>query len=310
MIPRLKVLFLGNHTVGVRTLRALRRVSDVAGVVAHPDDPEDGVRYESVFAEAHRLGVPAIRAEGRSDRAGNFARACAPDLLWVTDYRYLLPAAVVGLAPRGAVNLHPSLLPRYRGRASINWAIIRGETELGLSAHWIDAGMDTGNILAQRRYTLGPDEDVGDALAKLYPLYEAITADVMAQIARGPVAGTPQDHAAATEFPRRRPEDGAIDWDRPAQEIRNLIRAVAAPYPGAFGAVRGARLRIWQAGSVRAFAPGTRPLPGESLEIAADFSRLTVACADAALEITRFEIEAGVLEPPAVASLPPGGPAP
>lgn len=296
MTAPLKVVFLGNHTVGVRTLGVLARDAQLVGVVAHPDDPEDGVRYESVAAEAQRLQIPFVRGAGRSVQVADFIRDRAPDLLWITDYRYLLPGKMLRLARLGAVNLHPSLLPRYRGRASINWAILHGESELGLSAHWVDEGMDTGNILAQRRYTLARDEDVGDALEKLYPLYERVTAEVLTQLARGALAGTPQDHAAASEFPRRRPEDGAITWERPAREVWNLIRAVAAPYPGAFANVHGARLRIWKAAGVREFPFGATATPGELLAISGDARRLTIACADAAIEITHYEIESGELD--------------
>ena len=277
-------------------MHVLARDASLVGVVAHPPDPEDGVRYESVGVEAGRLRVPLIRSVGRSAEVAHFIAGCTPDLLWIADYRYLIPPELVRLARLGAVNLHPSLLPRYRGRASINWAILCGETELGLSAHWVDEGMDTGNILAQRRYTLNQYEDVGDALRKLYPLYETITEEVLAQLAVGAMSGIPQDHAAANEFPRRRPEDGAIDWNRPAHEVWNLVRAVAAPYQGASCCVAGAHLRVWKVAEVRAFALGTSPLPGELLQRTPDGLGLIVACADAAVVVSRYEVEAGQLK--------------
>lgn len=303
----LKVVFFGNHTVGVRTLEVLARDARLVGVVAHPPDPEDGVRYESVGDFTRTLGVPLCRGTGRSAEVARFIADLAPDLMWITDYRYLLPTELVRSSRLGAVNLHPSLLPRYRGRASINWAILRGETELGLSAHWVDSGMDTGNIIAQRRYSLSQHEDVGDALEKLYPLYASLTSEVLALLAHGKPAGVPQDHAAATEFLRRRPEDGAIDWQRPARDVWNLIRAVAAPYPGAFAAVAGAQMRIWRAADIRSFPSGTAPRPGELLAVSDDARSLTIACADAALEICRYDVEVGQLDlAPVQAALPTG----
>ena len=292
MSSRPRIVFLGNHTVGVRALRVLQRDADLVGVVAHPDDPEDGVRYESVYDEAVRRGLPVLRGTGRSAVVMEFVRKCAPDLLWVTDYRYLLPSLLVNLARLGAVNLHPSLLPRYRGRASINWAILRGETELGLSAHLIDDGMDTGDIMAQRRYTLAQHEDVGDALEKLYPLYEAITAEVVAAFLSGSLPRRAQEVAHASVFPRRTPEDGLIDWTAPSRDVWNLIRAVAAPYPGAFSSAGSTRLTIWRAAAVESFARDTSPEAGEILDVSPDRKSLTVACGDAALVVTRYSLAA------------------
>ncbi|MFA9462557.1 methionyl-tRNA formyltransferase [Thiohalorhabdus sp. Cl-TMA] len=238
-------------------------IVEVTGVVAHPPDSEDGVRYESVHDRALEWGLPVIRGRAKTPEVTEFVRAAAPDLLWVTDYRYLLPEELTALAPRGAVNLHPSLLPRYRGRASINWAILYGESEIGLTAHFIAEGADTGDIIEQRAVSLFEEEDIGDALNRLMPLYDSLTREVAVRFLKAPVYGTPQDHARATEFPARKPKDGRIDWNRPAYEIRDLIRAVAAPYPGAFTDLSGARMYFWKArlgensGSSLPASPGT-----------------------------------------------------
>lgn len=287
----LKVLFFGNHTLGVRTLEVIHRRARLVGVVAHPDDPEDGVRYESVFAAAGSLGVPARRFSGKRPELATFVRNCAPDLIWITDYRYLLPETIIALAPLGAVNLHPSLLPRYRGRAPVNWGILHGEKRFGLTAHFVDAGMDTGDIIAQREYTLTQAEDIGDALEKLYPLYEEVAAEVLDCFLAGSVPRRPQVHADASAFPRRTPADGRIDWARPAMDVWNLVRAVAAPYPGAFAPWGEGRVLVWKVSGVRSFAPGSRPVPGEIVELAPDRQSFTVACADAAVEVSQFSVE-------------------
>lgn len=289
-----RIVFLGNHTLGVRVLGVIRRMATLVGVVAHPEDPEDGVRYESVFTEARRLGVPAIRLHGKRPELEDFVRQCAPDLIWITDYRYLLPERILGLAPRGAVNLHPSLLPKYRGRAVVNWAILRGETEFGLTAHFVDAGMDTGDIIAVRRFGLTQAEDVGDALDKLYPLYESVAIEVLTAFCNENVPRRTQDHTQATEFPRRRPADGLINWTAPARDVWNLIRAVAAPYPGAFSPWNHARLRIWRASGIQPFSPGAVPAPGEVLDISNDGQNIVVACGDAGLAIAVYEVEEAV----------------
>ncbi|MCS6243444.1 MAG: formyltransferase [Opitutus sp.] len=295
----LRVVFLGNHTVGVRTLTAIRQQALLVGVVAHPDDPEDGVRYESVHAEAVRLGVPAIRSTGKAPALKEFIRACAPDLLWIADFRYLLPPDVVALASLGAVNLHPSLLPAYRGRASINWAILRGEARLGLTAHIVEAGMDTGDIVGQSSYELRADQDVGDALNLLYPIYGHLTAEVLSAYIAGRVTRRPQNQSEASEFPRRTPADGAVDWTRSAREVRDLIRAVARPYPGAFAPTLGGCVRLWRAGEILRFSGTSHPAPGEILEAAHD-GHLRVACKDASLLIIESAWEGVVHARPSV----------
>lgn len=243
----MRVVFLGNHTVGIHALRALAEQDEVVGVVAHPPDPEDGVRYGSVYEFARGRGWGVIRAKAKERPVHDFIACSKPDFLWVTDYRYLLPASLLALAPLGAVNLHPSLLPKYRGRAPLNWAILHGETRLGLTAHFVDEGCDTGDIIAQVTFSLSEEQDVGDALSILYPLYESLTREVLAFFRVGNVPRVPQDHSQATVYPRRKPEDGKIDWHQPAASIRNLVRAVAAPYPGAFTTVNGERLTVWSA---------------------------------------------------------------
>ncbi|MEC9128484.1 MAG: formyltransferase family protein, partial [Actinomycetota bacterium] len=170
-----RVVFLGNHTVGVRSLRSLMSICRVELVVAHPPDPEDGRAYESVHDFAMQNEIPVQRSTGRSSGLYSMIKQINPDLIWTTDYRFLLPKDVIELASDACINLHPSLLPAYRGRAPLNWAILNGEREVGLTAHLIDEGADTGAILCQKRISLSPSEDVGDALRRLYPIYELIT---------------------------------------------------------------------------------------------------------------------------------------
>lgn len=259
----MRVVFLGNHTVGVHVLQALKETAEVVGVVAHPLDPEDGVRYESVFDFAQEWGWNVIRGKGRDVDVTNFVSSARPDLLWITDYRYLISSELVKIAPLGAVNLHPSLLPAYRGRASINWAILNGETRLGLTAHFVNEGMDTGDIIEQLSYEIGDEQDVGDCLNLLYPMYGRITLQVMSYFASGIVPRKQQDHSRATSFPRRRPEDGRIDWTLPARSIFNLVRAVARPYPGAFTNSANKTITVWKSKIVS--EEKTADLPGTVL---------------------------------------------
>lgn len=291
----MKIVFLGNHTVGVRTLRVIREMAELVGVVAHPADPEDGVRYESVTVAACGLGVPVLRSTGRSGELTQFIAALEPDLLWIADYRYLLPTAVLAMPRLGTINLHPSLLPRYRGRAPVNWAILHGETHLGLTAHFVDEGMDSGDIVGQRSFELTRDEDVGDALEKLYPLYESLTADVLGAMLRGQVSRRVQDGALATAYPRRTPDDGRVDWAQSAESVWNLTRAVAAPYPGAFTECGAGRLRIWKIRAARHLSSTVTTAPGEVISVSTERGEITIACGDAAVVISRFELEGAAM---------------
>ena len=204
----MRTVFLGNHTVGVTVMRELAALGALSGVVAHPPDPEDGTRYLSVYEQACTLGVPCLRATGTAPELEAFITACQPDLLIVADFRYLLPPGILHLARLGGINFHPSLMPAYRGRAPINWAILHGEKTLGLTVHCIDAGMDTGDIIAQKAYDLQEDEYVGDALRKLYPLYAELTRQTIAALHTGNLPRRRQNHELATAYPRSKPQDG------------------------------------------------------------------------------------------------------
>lgn len=281
----MRVVFLGNQTVGVRVLQTISETDEIMGVVAHPPDPEDGVCYESVFAMARQRGWNVMRGKGRDRATVEFVSAARPDLIWITDYRYLIPAEMTAVAPLGAVNLHPSLLPSYRGRASINWALLKGETRLGLTGHFVDEGMDNGDIIEQVSYEVGEDQDVGDCLNILYPLYASMSRKILAHFRSGKVPRTPQDQSRATVFPARKPEHGVIDWKQRAREILNLVRAVAAPYPGAFTTLDGKKVMIWKARIASEMGSGFPP--GYIVEVSPQ--RILVQCGEGTLMLTDLE---------------------
>lgn len=286
----MRVLFLGNHTVGVKALDAISAGDEIVGVVAHPPDSEDGVRYLSVYDYAINCGWPSIRAKGKDPELLQFIKERAPDILWITDYRYLIPRDAILLAPLGVFNLHPSLLPRYRGRAPINWAIIKGEKRLGLTVHFVDEGTDTGDIIHQISYDLAQDQDVGDALNILYPLYYQVTRKVLDDFKKNKIVRVPQNHAEATIFPSRKPEDGLINWESPALIVWNLIRAIARPYPGAFSTLKGRKVLLWKAGSSNV-PHDKKNLPGKVLLV--EKGEFHVQCQDGPLFIKDYEFEEG-----------------
>ena len=243
----MRVVFFGNHDVGIAALETLANGADVVGVVAHPNDPEESSRFRSLYNFASMNDLRVIRGKGRDQLVFEFVKKLRPDLIWITDYRYILPATLIAIPKFGAVNLHPSLLPKYRGRAPINWAIINGETEIGLTAHFVDEGVDTGDIIKQVSISFASDKDVSDVLAALLPQYRKITRDVLSFFDLDEVPRQVQDHAKSTVYPARKPEDGRIDWSQSAEKICNLIRAVTHPYPGAFCESKWGRIFIWKA---------------------------------------------------------------
>lgn len=290
----MRVVFLGNHNVGIKALEAISETEEIAGVIAHPLDPEDGIRYQSVYDFAFQNGWNAIRSTGKDPELERFIRDAKPDLLLIADYRYLLSKSILHLAPFGVVNLHPSLLPKYRGRAPVNWAILNGEANLGLTAHFVDDGMDTGDIIEQVTFELKEEQDVGDALQILYPLYYQLTKKVLEYFKSGHVPRKPQDHSQATVFPRRRPEDGRIRWDQSLNAIRNLVRAVSFPYPGAFTTLSNHKIIVWKAQTSHLIKSG-EPLPGMVLHIGPE--GIHVQCGNGILLLTQIEVVTNKKQP-------------
>ncbi|MCY0386352.1 formyltransferase [Robbsia sp. Bb-Pol-6] len=224
------------HNVGARCLRVLlARGIDVALLVTHEDNPAENIWFESVATVAAEHGIPTIRPGAGDDALLlDAVRAAAPDFLFSFYYRNMLPPAVLALAPRGAFNLHGSLLPRYRGRVPVNWAIIHGETETGATLHEMTVKPDAGAIIGQSMVPILPDDTAHQVFEKVTVAAEQTLWRALPALIAGTAARLPNDLAQGSYFGGRKPEDGRIDWSRPAQDVYNLIRAVAPPYPGAF----------------------------------------------------------------------------
>jgi methionyl-tRNA formyltransferase len=284
----MRVVFLGNHNVGLEAMYAIQEIAELVGVVAHPEDPEDGICYKSVYDYAVSMNITAIRATGRNKTTFKFIEDLKPDLLWVTDYRYLIPDTIIQIAPMGAINLHPSLLPKYRGRASINWAIINKEREVGLTAHFIDGGVDTGDIIEQIRIEIDEDTYIGDLLERYYPIYRQITQKTLENIQSGnPLILKKQyDSSMYPIYPKRTTKDGLIDWNKSIEEIYALIRAVSKPYPGAYTFYEGKKIIIWQAIKLNLLNVSLITV-GSIVEVNGN---LIVKCIDGYLEIKEYEL--------------------
>jgi methionyl-tRNA formyltransferase len=243
-----RVVFFGYHSIGARSLAVLLAGGErVTAVFTHTDDPREPVWFESVAALARQAGIPvyAPLTPNTPEMLG-MLRALEPDLFVSVYYRRLLSPEALALPSIAAVNLHGSLLPKYRGRAPLNWAIVNGERETGVTLHHMAPEADAGDIIAQAAVPVGPDDTAFVVYQRMIGAAEALLAGTYPLIVAGTAPRRPQDHRAATVFGARRPEDGRIEWAWSAPQIHNLVRAVTHPYPGAFTASKGRRLFVWE----------------------------------------------------------------
>ena len=228
--------------VGVRCLKVLLSANvAVPLVVTHADDPVEHQWYGSVSAVARDHGLPCIAPESVTDALIGQVAKLAPDFIFSFYYRRMLDSSLLSLARRGALNMHGSLLPRFRGRAPVNWAVLRGATRTGATLHYMTEQADAGDVVDQLAVPILKDDNALDVFRKVLVAAEVILARSLPPLINGTAARVPQRLADGEYCGRRRPEDGRIDWTRPAREIHNLVRAVAPPFPGAFTTVRGER---------------------------------------------------------------------
>jgi methionyl-tRNA formyltransferase len=277
----------GYGDVGVRCLRVLLSGAvDVRLVVTHADDPAETRWYESVAALADECGLPCTKPAAAGDPALIArVRALAPDFIFSFYYRSLLGPQLLAAARRGAFNMHGSLLPKFRGRAPVNWAILRGATETGATLHRMVARADAGDIVDQLAVPILRDDDALAVFRKVAVAAEIVLARSLPALVDGSARATPQPILEGEYFGRRRPEDGRIDWSRPAQEIHDLVRAVAPPFPGAFAEVEGERWMILRtrvlprAGAAPAGRPRLTAAAGRCIVECADGGRLQLLAA-------------------------------
>lgn len=231
--------------VGVRCLRVLLRHDvHIPLVITHDDDPTEQRWFASVAELARAHEIPVLQPVDPNEPAVVEAIAHSrPDFLFSFYYRHMLSEQLLATAKRGALNMHGSLLPRYRGRAPINWAIIHGEKETGASLHYMETRPDAGPLVGQAAVAILLNDTALDVSLKVAAAAERLLDQHLPDLIRGRAPRIALDIAHGSYFGRRRPEDGRISWERPALEIHNLIRAVAPPFPGAFGSCGRSTLR-------------------------------------------------------------------
>lgn len=266
----MRLVFMGYSNIGHICLEVLidlcRQFHDeIAAVVTHEDNPGEQVWFKSVKELAQTHNLPVYTPANPNEPAFvDILRSLSPDLLFSAYYRLMLQQPILDIPTMGALNLHGSLLPRYRGRCPVNWVLVQGEALTGVTLHYMEAKPDCGDLVAQAQVPITPEDTAltlsdkmtraaGDVMRRTYPL---LRLDLAPRI--------PQDHSRASYFGGRTPEDGRIDWRQPATQIYNLIRAVTHPFPGAFTTWHGNKILIW-AGRVASDYTGPALPPGQVL---------------------------------------------
>lgn len=247
----MRLIFLGYHNVGYFCLQALidmcRAYKDkIVAVVTHADNPQENIWFASVRELAWQNNLPVYQPEDPNQPAFvEVMQSLEPDFLFSCYYRHMLKKPLLELPQKGALNLHGSLLPQYRGRVPVNWVLVHGETETGVTLHYMVAKADQGDIVAQKRVPITGEDTALTLFARMTVAASDLLRDTYPLLRTGKAPRMPQDHSRASYFGGRTPKDGRIDWTRPAPEIYNLVRAVTHPYPGAFTSLGGRRLFIW-----------------------------------------------------------------
>ena len=243
----MRIVFLGTSAFACPALCALAKAHDVALVITQPDRPagrKRELRPSAVKTASLDLSLPHAQPERINSEEGiNLLRETAPEAIVVSSYGQFLSTKVFSLPPHGTINIHASLLPRYRGAAPINWAIIRGEAETGVTTFFIEKGMDSGETLVQRSCPIGPDETAGELHDRLASLGAEAILDTLHSIEEGTAHPTLQREEEATLAPKLSHADGDIDWAKRACDIHNLVRGLN-PWPGAFTHLGGETVKI------------------------------------------------------------------
>ena len=289
----MRLLFFGYHNVGYFCLQVLIELcrewgDEIAAVVTHADNPHENLWFASVRDLAFQHYLPVYQPEDVNDPA--FVAVMAklkPDLLFSCYYRHMLKPPLLALPSRGALNLHGSLLPKYRGRVPVNWVLVHGETETGVTLHYMVAKADQGDMVAQRRVPIAPEDTAETLFAKMTVAAAELLRETYPRLRAGTAPRIPQDHSQATYDPPCDEKVAAIDWSKPGRAVFNFIRG-CDPQPGATALFRGEKVKFYNPRFVELEHEAP---PGEILEVNPDLG-LTVAVAGGAVRITPFRTKA------------------
>lgn len=285
----MKAVVFAYHDMGCLGVQAVLDAGyEIAAIFTHADNPGENAFFGSVSRLAADAGIPVYAPDDVNhpiwaERIGQLA----PDVIFSFYYRHLLSDAILALAPAGAFNLHGSLLPKYRGRAPLNWVLVNGESETGVTLHRMVKRADAGAIVAQQRVAISPDDTALTLHHKLCQTARQVLEQALPAIERKEIHDVQQNESEATYFGRRTPEDSFLTWNRPATTLHNMVRAVAAPWPGAFSYSGTQKFTIW---SSRVHAQNQTAQPGTVISV----SPLLIACSEGALEVVTGQAGNGI----------------
>ena len=285
----MKAVVLAYHNIGCVGIEALLDAGiQVAAVFTHKDNPNENVWFRSVAKVAACNSIPVFSPEDiNHPLIVEKIRSFEPDVIFSFYYRQMVKQPILSIPKIGCINLHGSLLPKYRGRVPVNWALVNGEKKTGVTLHYMTPHPDDGPIIAQKEVEIADDDTAFDLHGKCAVAAREMLDEILPKIMDGTAPAIPQNESEATYFHGRKPADGLIDWSKSAREIRNLVRAVTMPYPGAFTFFASKKYFIWQVAEATSEA---KAAPGTILSV----SPLTVACGEGALRIEFAQQEGGL----------------
>lgn len=288
----MRIIFVGNQNMGYLCLNKLLGMGEIIPVVvALPRSSDESLPYPSVEELALKNKIMVFHPVRISDpNCAAVLKSLNPDLILSLAWRQIFSKEIISIPKIGCINFHGALLPKYGGGTPTNWAIIMGEKETGVTAHWIDAGIDTGDIIKQKKVLIN-DDDTGYSLRqRMDEACVELFEEVMCFVKNGNIPHIKQDLSKSTYFPPRKPKDGIINWNQSAGDIYNLIRAITYPYPGAFSFINGKKIFIWESSLLAPEDKKNNFFPGTILKIKNE-NEFIVACGSGKLLIKKYLLE-------------------
>ena len=285
----MKAVVLAYNNIGCEGIKALLGNGfEIQAVFTHKDDPNENIWFQSVAELASEKGIP-LYAPANINHPLWVAKIkkMNPDFIFSFYYRDMVGKDILGIPAKGCINLHGSLLPKYRGRCPLNWAVINGEKETGVTLHYMTEKPDNGDILAQEKFAIGANDTAKDVHMNATRAAAKLLKAALPKLRKGTLKAVKQDEKKATYFGGRKPEDGAIDWGKTASEVRNLVRGVTRPYPGAFSFLGEKKYIFWDVSEARGAA---KAFPGTVLSV----NPLTIACGKGAVTVNYAQQEGGL----------------
>jgi methionyl-tRNA formyltransferase len=256
-IKRVKIVFFGATELGYKCCRLIieKKLAEVTGIFTIPREFKisytkttvKNVLYANFFDFKKEHDIPVIEITDKMAAYKHEIEEFKPDFMLAIGWYYMIPKSIRELAPKGCTGIHASLLPKYRGGAPLVWAIINGEAETGLTFFYLDEGIDDGDIIAQKKFSIEPEDTIRELIVKTTDAALSVIKEYLPKISDGTAPRIKQDHSKATVVPQRKPEDGLIDWNWDSKRIKDFIRAQTKPYPGAYTVIEGKKITIWDA---------------------------------------------------------------